>query len=193
MSCDADEIPKRGVVSQFKDNYDDLGTTGAFLDMVYFYYNFRWVKNSKWQRAMVLNDRLLRKSRADGVTLHELRMIGEFTIIKNAGWHCSYCMSAEKILHKYLHSINTTSPSTAIPLSLIGTGSSNTASQWITHCVDKGIDLFLRKESHEQLSLYDGRLGYPTLPGVIDISALQYLQTMFSSNGTFLGFRENPH
>eukprot|EP01036_Dinobryon_divergens_P031982 gene31982-41481_t len=165
--------------------------------MVYFYYNFRWVKNSKWQRAMVLNDRLLRKSRADRVTLHELRMIGEFTIIKNAGWHCSYCMSNEKILHKYLHSINsssslslssvTSAPSTALSIS----DNSSNASQWISHCIDNGIDLFLRKENHEQLSLYDGKLGYPSLPGVIDISGLQYLQKMFSANGTFMGFKGN--
>ena len=167
--------------------------------MVYFYYNFRWVKNSKWQRAMVLNDRLLRKSRADRVTLHELRMIGEFTIIKNAGWHCSYCMSNEKILHKYLHSINSSSSSssslslsssvTSAPLSISDNNSN--ASQWISHCIDNGIDLFLRKESHEQLSLYDGKLGYPSLPGVIDISGLQYLQKMFSANGTFMGFKGN--
>jgi len=49
---------------------------------------------------MVLNDRLLRKSVANRITLHELRMIGDFTIIRNAGWHYSYCMSAEKIIHK---------------------------------------------------------------------------------------------
>ena len=29
LSCDADEIPKREIVAQFKDNYDDLETTSS--------------------------------------------------------------------------------------------------------------------------------------------------------------------
>ena len=192
--CDADEIPKREFVSHLSDNYEDMNS-GAFLDMVYFYYNFRWVKNTRWQRAMVLNDRLLRKSRNDKITLHELRMIGEFTVIKNAGWHCSYCTSTEKIMHKYLHS------SSAHPHSNDSNNNNNSSSinssnisspsQWINNCIDNGIDLFLRKESHEQLSPYDGKLGYPILPGVVDVLALQNLQSKFTRNGTFLGFTEH--
>lgn len=188
ISCDADEIPRREVLLQLKSKeYYEEYSSGAYLDMGYFYYNFRWIKNSKWQRAIAIGDSLLRKTVKENITLHELRMLGQFTVIMNAGWHCSYCTSAEKIRHKLTHSVahmesNSLSHHHSPPHMIANNLT------WINHCIDEGIDLFERKESHEILKPYDGRLGYPNISEFVMIDALRYLQKRFNDNGTFLGF-----
>jgi len=184
ISSDADEIPKLEIISYLIQDYEELDS-GAYLDMVNLFYNFKWAKNSKWQRAMVLNDRLLRKSISNRITLHELRMIGEFTVIKNAGWHCSFCMSAEKILHKislsHSHLSETHFKSSSINSHM---NLSNINSSWIKHCIEYGIDLFQRKDSSEQLRLYDGKQGYPIpVYGNVTVDILRDLQNRFDEGG----------
>ena len=154
MSGDADELPSKEFVQTLSGRYDEL-IDGAILDMVFFYYNFKWLKPSRWQRAIIITDALLKKSKADHgfVSLQYLRMTGRFPVIANSGWHCSHCMSADKIVQKlraYSHAHEDLSHNESEFLNI----------EWIEDCILKGEDIFHR---NDKLVPYNGKKGYPDL------------------------------
>jgi beta-1,4-mannosyl-glycoprotein beta-1,4-N-acetylglucosaminyltransferase len=164
LSSDADELPTKEIVQTLPGRYEEL-IDGAVLDMVYFYYNFKWVKpHSRWQRAILVTDKLLKKTEADigFLSLQYLRMTGKFIVLGNAGWHCSHCLSSDKIVHKlraYSHAHEDPSHNESQFLNI----------EWIEDCISKGEDIFHR---HEKLVPYDGKKGIPDLS---TISGYDYL------------------
>jgi hypothetical protein len=93
--CDADEIPRRKMVSTMAGHYDSLGE-GCKLEMQTFYYSSQWIKPQKWYHAFVINDLGVRQRNLDDLRIGpNIR-----TTVLNAGWHLSYFMTKEEIHRK---------------------------------------------------------------------------------------------
>ena len=149
LSMDADELPRKESVKEYVSSYSDLNE-GNSLGMMFFYYSFKWIKRDNWDKAIVVNDQFIKKYTATG--LNDLRAnVSRLTRIRpDQGWHCSYCLSAPKILSK------TKSFSHA---SMFDPNKVNL--NWVTRCVNEGIDI-LNRTAGDVLNLYDGRRGLPT-------------------------------
>lgn len=100
-SGDVDEIPNRDILSEFKNGFTNdykykIITDAIYLEMDFFYYNFKWIKLYKWYHAYITTDECLKK-----YSLNELRISSHKNKhIKNAGWHCSFFQSSENIKRK---------------------------------------------------------------------------------------------
>jgi len=151
---DADELPRREIIANLSQQYNSLNLPLKF-QQVFFYYSFKWVSRGIWwMGTYAINDKGLRDSSSattgKASTLDELRKEtneSNFQIVKNAGWHCSFCMTSSDIQRKlssfahveYTHFSGN-----------IG---------WIDHCRATGMDLF-RRPKLSKLS-YRGDYGYP--------------------------------
>ena len=94
LLCDLDEIPNPKVVSAFKDG--ELSAP-AMLQMDFYYYNFDWIKKSRWCRSSVVHADLLNQHSIEGIRNGQANI---HNTIANAGWHSSYFMSPEQIQDK---------------------------------------------------------------------------------------------
>ena len=130
--CDLDEIPSPEVLSKIKKG--EISAPG-YLEMDLYYYNFNWIKKSKWARASI-------------VTLDEIKSFNigqirsgqsQIQIIKDSGWHLSYFMSPELIQEK-IKSFSHQEFNSAEYLDINN----------ITKAIDSGLDLFKRGE-HQDL------------------------------------------
>ena len=152
MSSDMDEIPRKETIEEIKKIYDDMNE-GVVLDMVHFYFNFKWTKSSRWQKSLVFNDKILNEkkkelSKNEKLSLHELRIIGKFIVMNNGGWHCSYCMPVEKLKHKLDHDHHTRDY--------------NITEDIIRANIKEGKELPI-SNSGEKLRKYDGKKGLPLI------------------------------
>jgi beta-1,4-mannosyl-glycoprotein beta-1,4-N-acetylglucosaminyltransferase len=139
MGCDADEIPRRELVSTFPTIYDSL-SAGYRLQMSIFYYSSRWTKRDKWYHAFAANDRAVAQETLDGLR------VGPFIkkAVANAGWHLSYFMNDEEIQRK-VQSFAHTELDSAESRNL----------EWIKQCMRTGKDLY-KPGPEEDCLPYDG-------------------------------------
>jgi beta-1,4-mannosyl-glycoprotein beta-1,4-N-acetylglucosaminyltransferase len=126
LGCDADEIPRRELVSTLPGLYDAL-SVGYRLQMSTFYYSSRWTRRDKWFHAFVANDRAVRQETMDGLRT------GPFIkkALAGAGWHLSYFMTNEEIQRKVQSFAHT---------ELDSETSRNL--EWIMQCIRTGQDLY---------------------------------------------------
>ena len=67
------------------------------LQMDFYYYNFDWIKKSRWCRSSVVHADLLNQHSIEGIRNGQANIHNR---IANAGWHLSYFMSPEQIQEK---------------------------------------------------------------------------------------------
>ena len=95
---DVDEIPNKNILINFKNtitNYINV-KDAIYLEMEFFYYNFKWKKIYNWYHAYITTDKCL-----NIYTLNQLRLFSNKTqYIPKAGWHCSFFQSYENIKRK---------------------------------------------------------------------------------------------
>jgi hypothetical protein len=147
MVCDADEIPSRNFVTKLRHLYYALDSP-VRMDMLTFYYSFKWVKPERWSRAFVVNDRNITRN----TSVNDIRFFNEkLPMFKQTGWHCSYCSTPAKIAQKIRH------------FSHVEFNKPQFVNEsWIQHCREHGVDIFNRPWDNEVLSKYNGSEGYPT-------------------------------
>jgi beta-1,4-mannosyl-glycoprotein beta-1,4-N-acetylglucosaminyltransferase len=97
LVCDVDEIPRPEIVMSLRhqENYL-LFKDPVALQMDFFYYNFAWIKNFKWNHPYVVSEETLLK-RPD---LDTIRLSPKSKQVSNAGWHCSFFETMENIIRK---------------------------------------------------------------------------------------------
>jgi beta-1,4-mannosyl-glycoprotein beta-1,4-N-acetylglucosaminyltransferase len=96
ICSDCDEIVRRDVIHQIRENmYDDL-TQPVFLEMKFFYYSANWMKSYPWFKAFVINDQVA--LRYDLTHCRVNTPVSRY--ISNAGWHFSYFMTIQKLQEK---------------------------------------------------------------------------------------------
>lgn len=108
ICSDADEIPREDAIVVARNMYDEFSNAPVFLEMKFFYYNFRWCKNQDWYYAFIINTTYLANHplfQTDGETLlssfSEIRVAAPRTrVMPMAGWHCSYFASKEDLKRK---------------------------------------------------------------------------------------------
>lgn len=149
ISCDCDEIPRKEFVRKLPSIYNKL-SMGVRLEMMFFYYSFKWIRKQPWVGSVVLNDQCLRNEIDYSMTLSKMRYNENLRRISDAGWHCSYCMAPERIIAKmssiaehYLFNEN---------VSTI---------EWVQNCINNGIDVLNRTGTENEMAVYDGQKGLP--------------------------------
>jgi hypothetical protein len=149
LSCDCDEIPRKEFVRKLPSIYNKL-SMGVRLEMMFFYYSFKWIRKQPWLGSVVLNDQCLRNEIDHAMTLSKMRQNNNLRRVSDAGWHCSYCMAPDRIIAKmnsisehYLFNEN---------VSTI---------EWVQHCIENGIDVLNRTGIENEMSVYDGSRGLP--------------------------------
>jgi beta-1,4-mannosyl-glycoprotein beta-1,4-N-acetylglucosaminyltransferase len=112
LISDLDEIPNPDVIKIYKKN----GIFQLEQNMCYYFLNYRNILQRYWYSARILtyNDilknatenysysysNILIESLNQGCTLTKIRMIKDFPVIKNGGWHFSYLGGIEQIKYK---------------------------------------------------------------------------------------------
>lgn len=101
---DADEIPSMDAIAFSRNMYPHFSEVPIYLEMDFYYYNFRWSKKQKWYYAFIVNDQYLRnafKQNAVVSCFNEARVGSQRDrIIPNSGWHCSYFASKDDLRRK---------------------------------------------------------------------------------------------
>lgn len=82
---DCDEIPKREVINNIKNDKLKLENKVYSLEMVLYYYDIEHTTNRKWYHAKLLNYNTFKKFNL----LTDVRF-SEYTILFDAGYHLSY-------------------------------------------------------------------------------------------------------
>ena len=72
ISCDCDEIPRKEFVRKLPSIYNKL-SLGVRLEMMFFYYSFKWIRKQPWVGSVVLNDQCLRNEIDYSMTLSKMR------------------------------------------------------------------------------------------------------------------------
>lgn len=146
LACDVDEIPKPNVVEDIRQLHKELRCKGpVHLSMEMFYYNFAWVKKSRWCSAFVLTE----TSFTSDTSLSTIRTGQPQTIIPDAGWHASFFFNLDGIqrkLRSFAHQEYCTEQTTD--------------KTYIQKCMREGKDLFQRKGG-EELIFYDKLASLP--------------------------------
>lgn len=140
VCTDADEIINPMLLHYPQTLYDHAKDHPVFLEMMFFYYNFQWIKKTPWYHGFVVTENTYRKD-----TLSNIRCYYPKTYVaKNAGWHCSYFFSLQGLVRKIQ----------SFPHQEFNE-ERFTNEQHILHCLASGTDLFTRGCS-EDLVLHDG-------------------------------------
>lgn len=148
LSMDCDEIPRKESIPQFVANYSQLHE-GVKLYMMFFYYSFKWIKGGPWDKAIVVSDQFVRKYPETGLNTFRTKLITTVNNSWDQGWHCSYCFSPTKILNKMK----------SVAESFVF-GPDKVTLNWVTHCVNEGIDI-LGRGGGDVMTVYDGKRGLP--------------------------------
>lgn len=145
MVCDVDEIPRPKVVQALRRpiTYALLSEPVA-LQMLYFYYNFDWAKNSKWTLPFAISAEAAVARKGD---LDSMRLAQKKKAITNAGWHASYFEDVANIMRKvesFAHQeLNKDSFKNH---------------QHLAHCIQNGLDLFARGGKENMLPFNTAQL-----------------------------------
>jgi hypothetical protein len=162
ISGDADEITNRSAIATALSMYNSLSTQHVHLLMLNQVYSFKWVKDECTDRAIITNDVYIRNHFHPSL-LHELRRARiiekdgkKVNVISGGGWHCSYCMTAERILEKLEATSHNLDAQVNRPEIKNLT--------WINHAAQNGIDVLNRPYEWEVEYKYRGEYGYPSCP-----------------------------
>ena len=94
--CDVDEIPKKELYINIKDDYNLLHE-GAHIEMLLLNYGFKWKKeNCIWRHPFVITDRGNKNLSFSNVRLRRTEKT-----YNNSGWHLSYCFKINDIIRKF--------------------------------------------------------------------------------------------
>lgn len=96
ICTDVDEIVRPEVARNLRSLYSRLTTQPAFLDMQFFYYNFRWIKRTSWTHGFLVTDQTYRRDTLTGFRVFHPRRL----VVPQAGWHCSYFLSCADLQRK---------------------------------------------------------------------------------------------
>lgn len=167
MLCDADEIPRKNIVSDLKNQYDHLKDKAIGLEMLLFSYTFQWIKNDVWDRSRVVGDGWLRQNNS---AYHVRKLRRKLDFIKNAGWHASNFFRPEQLLLKLESSIHAFDKIVDRPeiLNL----------EWIQNSIESGRDILNRSSStkEHQLRRYADIDNLPTVKRIALCISGQQLQ-----------------
>jgi hypothetical protein len=161
---DVDELPRKSIIAEASPSYEKYSKP-YHLENVLFYYNFKWMVPETWIKQFIVNDKCLREfSNTDSID--STRLTPSKQIIKNAGWHCSYCFNSTEISRKirsFSHQEFNTSYYTNITR--------------IEKCVELGLDLYDRFKdkpfiNYKGLSIKGQHSGYPECDKRYDESPL---------------------
>lgn len=138
ICTDADEIPNPRIFRDRLHLYQQM-TDVVYLQMIFFYYNFRWCKRDPWYHGYLVTDKTYKKDTLSNLRCyHPKRMV-----IQDGGWHCGYFLSIEDLQRKI---------------------DSFAHQEWnqgkykdpnhLRFCLENGKDLYLR--DGEDMNQYDG-------------------------------------
>jgi beta-1,4-mannosyl-glycoprotein beta-1,4-N-acetylglucosaminyltransferase len=152
---DGDELPRNSMITKARQNYENYGKP-YHLETVFLYYSFKWMVPDTWMRQFIVNDKGLREiSNLNSIDYTRRQFYSTKRIIKNAGWHCSYCFNSTEIsrkLQSFSHQEFNSSYYTNITR--------------IEKQVELGMDLFNRSDQkpfvvYKGLSTNGQHFGYP--------------------------------
>jgi len=140
--ADGDEVPSIEAVAELQARYDELSSAPIDLHMHMFYYSFEWLsvdapppsnRHSPWTHAYAVNDAYLKKiDRSIDFTAHiRWHRDGVAHGVVAGGWHCSSCLSAERVVEKarsFCHATEFATPSV----------------EWVRHAMAHGLDYLNR-------------------------------------------------
>ena len=93
--CDVDEIPKKELYMNIKNDYDLLHE-GAHIEMLLLNYGFKWKKeNCIWRHPFVISDKGCKN-----LSFSNVRLIRTEKTYKNSGWHITSCFKIDDIIRK---------------------------------------------------------------------------------------------
>jgi hypothetical protein len=100
LCLDADEIPNRDVVAQFRDArlYESTFSRKIRLEMLYFSFNFHWTDTDTWTPPYAVNTVGYLAER-DMVVARDVNS-DRSVYIPSAGWHLSYFFSRPDVARK---------------------------------------------------------------------------------------------
>jgi Glycosyltransferase family 17 len=168
--CDADELPRRELVANFTIMYPQLANSFAGLEMMFFSFNWKWLKRSLFKKARIVGSEWIKQN----LSTYAVAKYGKeppLGYIKNAGWHASNFMTAKRLVLKLRSSIHAFDAIVNRPGIIDET--------WIQHCIDTGNDILNRTKGPESLQPYLGT-DLPTLPpssalhDVTDIASMSF-------------------
>jgi beta-1,4-mannosyl-glycoprotein beta-1,4-N-acetylglucosaminyltransferase len=93
--CDVDEIPKKELYMNIKNDYDILHN-GAHIQMLLLYYGFKWKKNCIWKHPFVITDK-----GCNNFSFSDVRLTRTEKTYNNSGWHVTYCFKINDIIRKF--------------------------------------------------------------------------------------------
>lgn len=146
ICTDADEIPNPSIFSERQHLYNQM-TDVVYLQMMFFYYNFSWVKKEPWYHGYMVTDQTYCKD-----TLSNLRCYyPKRMVIRDGGWHCGYFLSIVDLQRKI---------------------DSFAHQEWnqelykdpnhLKFCLENGKDLYLR--DGEDMEFFEDKLRFTRLP-----------------------------
>ncbi len=91
---DADEIAKPEILLRLRANYSQLATP-IHLEMMFFYFNFHWLKKTPWTHGFAVNDVGLAAA-----SPQDMRISTDQRLLKEAGWHLAYFSSIDGLVRK---------------------------------------------------------------------------------------------
>ena len=94
--CDVDEIPKKELYMNIKNDYDLLHN-GAHIEMLLLNYGFKWKKeNCIWRHPFVITDK-----GNENLSFSNVRLRRTEKTYNNSGWHVTYCFKIDDIIRKF--------------------------------------------------------------------------------------------
>jgi beta-1,4-mannosyl-glycoprotein beta-1,4-N-acetylglucosaminyltransferase len=104
---DVDEIPRCSVIAELRNLREFPKHTYVLLKMSFFYYSYRWIKSNSDRLHQIHSQTTSKAISKDLLSRFDLARINrmhqtpaEHFFVDNAGWHCSFCFSAEMIRSK---------------------------------------------------------------------------------------------
>jgi hypothetical protein len=172
MCMDVDEIPRQDYVALLPQAYSMIHSP-LRLEMRSFFYSFRWRHfysddADVWYKPFVATDQVVAEFFTRDRTLDTVRTSpASFTYLRDAGWHCSFCLPADHIV-RTIHSFSRLeldrAPYTNVTL--------------VHASIDAGAYLFTQHFSKSELrerSCVEGGGDVPTCPACAAFATLAYL------------------
>ena len=95
ICTDADEIPNPSIFLNRYALYNQM-VEPVYFQMMFFYYNFNWIKKDPWYHGYMVNDQTYKKDTLSNLRCYHRKSL----IVPNGGWHCGYFLSVEDLQRK---------------------------------------------------------------------------------------------
>jgi len=160
LNCsDGDEIPNPKIFEETSRSilYYNASEEPLFLEMDFFYYNFKWVKQYKWYQAFIITDVNIDKNHLSYIRCNIPKNKG----VRNAGWHCSYFLSKEDLKRKI----------TSFAHQEFNQDKFKT-NEHLQKCLDTGLDIFMRGDNENMIDYKEiNKLpeGWQEMQKILDI------------------------